>query len=250
MGKRIEQRIYKQLRTLESIQRRFPPERMAFADNAIARSKRLRSHALNQALAKGEVLRESSEDEKPDESAPPRRDLSSGAGDRTLLFAVKARKVSAQITADYLTDEEDNQVREAQQIDQRTKVFIKITDRRLRALKAADPQPADKNAQKNAEDEKREWGVLPRLSRAELLQQYARAIEELIAKLEDAHERNPKSSAIPKALSMLQDATNRQLQTLHSLEPEMSGEAESRAMKQAILQAETANQGAKAALKK
>src|SRR5262249_14660075 len=66
MGKRIEQRIYKQLRTLESIQHRFPSERIAFADNAIARSKRLRSHALNRALAKGEVLRESSEDEKPD----------------------------------------------------------------------------------------------------------------------------------------------------------------------------------------
>src|SRR5262249_54434142 len=47
MAKRIEQRIYRQLRTLESIQRRFPIERIGFADAAVAHSKRLRSHALN-----------------------------------------------------------------------------------------------------------------------------------------------------------------------------------------------------------
>ena len=247
MGKRIEQRIYKQLRTLESIQRRFPIERVGFADDAIARSKRLRSHALNEAIAKGEVLTEP-EDKKPDDPPPP--DGTADADKYAPLFAVKVRRVSVQLGADYLTEEEDNHVREAQQIDERTKVFIKIADRRLTALTGEAPQPADKNAQKKGDDEKRQWGVLPKMGRAELLQQYSRAIEELIAKLEDAHERNPKSSAIPKALTALRDATDRQLQTLHSLEPQMKDDAESHALRQAISQAETANQGATAGLRK
>ena len=247
MAKRIEQRIYKQLRILESIQRRFPVERVRFADDAVARSKRLRSHALNEAIAKGEVLTES-EDKKPED--PPHEDASPGAAKYIPLFTVNVRRVSAQLGADYLTEEEDNHVREAQQIDQRTRVFIKIADRRLAALTGEQPPPDEKNASKKGEDEKRQWGVLPKLSRAELLQQYARAVEELIAKLEDAHERNPKSSAIPKALTELRDATDRQLQRLHSLEASMKDDAESRALRQAISQAETANQGAKDGLKK
>src|SRR5215831_16428467 len=158
LGKKIEQRIYRQLRTLESIQRRFPLERMAFADDSIARSKRLRSHALNEALAKGTVLTESADDGKPDGSAA-RQDESQNVAEHSTLFTVKARRVSTQLTGDYLTEQEDNQVREAQQIEQRTKVFIKIADRRLAALRATAPQPSDKNAQKKSEDEKHDWGV-------------------------------------------------------------------------------------------
>jgi len=51
-------------------------------------------------------------------------------------------------------------------------------------------------------------------------------------------------------LTELRDATDRQLQRLHSLEASMKDDAESRALIQAISQAETANQGAKDGLKK
>ena len=92
--------------------------------------------------------------------------------------------------------------------------------------------------------------MLPKLSRAELLLHYARAIKEGMAKLEDAYERNPKSSAIPKALAALRDATGRHLQTLRVLQSEMKDERESAALREAIDQAETANNGARDGLKR
>ncbi|HKS40269.1 MAG TPA: hypothetical protein VJX74_06610, partial [Blastocatellia bacterium] len=98
-------------------------------------------------------------------------------------------------------------------------------------------------------EETREWGALPNLSRTQLLRHYARAIREGMAKLEDAYERNPKSSAIPKALTALLDATERHIQTLKSLEAGAKDEKELAALKDAIEQAETANQGARDGLK-
>ena len=64
-------------------------------------------------------------------------------------------------------------------------------------------------------------------------------------KLEDAYERNPKSAALPKALAALREATDRHLQALRTLQPEIKDEKESAALRDAIEQAETANQGAR-----
>ena len=133
--------------------------------------------------------------------------------------------------------------------DARAKVFMKIADRRLKAVVGPAASPADKKDQKKVEEEEREWGALPKVSRAELLRHYARAISECMAKLEDAYERNPKSSALPKALSVLRDATDKHLQTLRELKPEMKTETEMAAISGAILEAETANKGARDGLK-
>jgi hypothetical protein len=126
---------------------------------------------------------------------------------------------------------------------------MKIADRRLAALLPASGEQADKKAQKKAEEELREWGEVPKVSRAELLLHYARAIEECIAKMEDAHERNPKSAAIPKALKLMLDATERHIQILQSLEAELKAEREVAAFRRALDQAKTANEGAREGLK-
>jgi hypothetical protein len=127
---------------------------------------------------------------------------------------------------------------------------MKIADRRLAALAGIKPpDPTDKKALKKAEEEEREWGPLPKLSRAELLKHYARAIEELIAKLEDAHERNPKSSDLPRALVVIRDATDNHLKILRALSSEMKEDDETRALATALEQAEMANQGARNGLK-
>jgi hypothetical protein len=71
---------------------------------------------------------------------------------------------------------------------------MKIADRRLQALTGVvTPAPTDKKALKKAEEEAKEWGPLPKVGRAELLGHYAKAIEEAVAKLEDAHERNQRA---------------------------------------------------------
>jgi hypothetical protein len=148
-----------------------------------------------------------------------------------------------------LNEEEDGLVRDAQEIDERIKVFMKIADRRLNAVANGPAEPTDEKAKKQAEKELREWGPVPKVSRAELLDHYARAISEAIAKLEDAHERNPKSSALTRALKTLQEATGRHLSILKSLGPLMKEEKETRALGKAIDQATEANDGAREAIK-
>ena len=148
-----------------------------------------------------------------------------------------------------MTEEEDEHVREAQAADARTKVFMRIADRRLKAIVAPPASPAETKDPKKVEGEEREWGAVPKVSRVELLRHYARAISECMAKLEDAYERNPKSSALPKALAHLRDATDKHLQTLRALKPEMKTESELSAISGAIYEAETANKGARDGLK-
>jgi hypothetical protein len=278
ISKKIEQSLYKQIRTLESIERLFPNDRGPFAEAALKHAKRLRVQALNEAFAGGDVLKDP-EAEKKEKHNSPDGGRASGAPrplDTAALHASRfpagavfrlaqrdalpvgarparpsraAQRESSQIPGDYLTLEEDEHVREAQKADERIKVFMKIADRRLVALKGDAPPPADAKAEKRIAQEAKDWGVLPKMGRADLLRQYARAIEECMAKLEDAYERNPKSSAIPKSLATLRDATQSHIETLRALAPEMKTDREIAAMRDAIDQAETANKGARDGLK-
>src|SRR5581483_138593 len=235
-AKKIEQSLYKELRTLESVERLFPIERVQFAEAAIKQAKRFRVQMLNVAIASGDVLKDPEAEKPPktdnqtenrNEPSPPARAplLEGQPADlpareaiwrpssplREGLFAAGLRRWVRQIPGDYLTEEEDDQVRKAQAPDDRIKVFMRIADRRLAALNPP-PAPADAKAQKKADEEKKEWGELPKLDRAALLRHYTRAIEECIAKLEDAYEHNPKSKALAKALDILREGTDRQLQ--------------------------------------
>jgi hypothetical protein len=248
LSKKIEQKLYKQIKTLETIERLFPEDRVAFAESALKQARQTRIQALNEAFAGGEILKDPEEQKKPGgpgKNNPPNNLMSP----QSMNFMGGNARTRTQIPGDYLNEEEDDQVRKAQKPDDRAKVFMKIADRRLAAITGVKVDPTDKKAQKKAEEEEREWGPLPKLSRADLLGHYARAIEELIAKLEDAHERNPKSSDLPRALVVIKDATERQLQILRALSPETKDEAEARALATAIEQAEMANQGASKGLK-
>lgn len=266
LSKKIEQYLYKHIKTLESIERVFPGERAAFAEAALKNAKRLRVQALNEAFAGGDVLKDPDQQTQEKNNSP---DTSGGSNKPNTRPPISIRSTSlllnrgyefsfhsqapqrspSQIPGDYLTLEEDEHVREAQKADDRIKVFMKIADRRLVALKGDSEAPGDAKAQKKIEEEARNWGVLPKMGRADLLRQYARAIEECMAKLEDAYERNPKSSSIPKALTTLRDATEKQLQSLQALTSEMKSDREIAALREAIDQAETANKGARDGLK-
>jgi hypothetical protein len=291
ISKKIEQTLYKQIKTLESIERLFPVEREAFADAALKHTKALRVQALNEAFASGDVLKDPDEEKKPPPTKeapvknpiPPESKSSGGLTTQTRLqFLVssvsgpfvtpslhsrlaavsylrpaapatasysKRSNALLQVSGDYMTEEEDDHVREAQAADARAKVFMRIADRRLNAIIAPAAPAADKKDQKKVVEEEREWGALPKISRAELLRHYARAVAECMAKLEDAYERNPKSAALPKALSILRASTDKQLETLRALKAEMKTESEIAAIAGAIDEAETANKGARDGLK-
>ena len=265
-AKKIEQSLYRQIKTLESIEHLFPAEREQFAEAALKQAKALRVRALNEAFASGGVLKDPEVDKEPEREAPrkeppknsPAPLASSGARFQpaspssyvpaSIAYVIDAR--GSQIPGDYLTEEEDDHVRQAQAPDDRVKVFMKIANRRLLAITAPPAPPSvDKKDQKKIEEEVREWGALPKLTRAELLQHYARAIAECMNKLEDAYERNPKSSALAKALAHLRDSTDKHLQTLRSLAPELKDENETSALRQAVEEAETANKGSRAGVK-
>lgn len=275
LSKKVEQTLYKQIKTLETIERLFPSEREVFAEAALKQTKHLRVQALNQAFAT-DVLKDPSGEKKP-EGEPPTNDgasderslprLVTGSVPRRVGFSgpsmagfhdslapgrlLYSMRAWSRQGADYLTEEEDDKVRMAQAPDVRAKVFMKIADRRLNAIVGPTPsaEKLDKKEQKKAEEEEREWGVLPKVSRDELLRHYARAIAECMAKLEDAYERNPKSSALPKALAVLRDATDKHLVTLRDLKAEMKTDDEVAAISAAIYEAETANKGARDGLK-
>ncbi|HJQ70463.1 MAG TPA: hypothetical protein VKA70_15905 [Blastocatellia bacterium] len=254
LAKKIEQRLYKQIRVLEEIKDSFPVERLPFAEAALKQSRQLRVQALNESFD-SDVLKEPGAEKKSDKPEgdkekspksplPPLARSFAAQG-----FAAGSPARSTQIPGDYLTDEEDQHVREAQKADDRVKVFMKIADRRLGALSpapvAATDKKAHQKAEEKAEEEERQWGAVPKVSRSQLLLHYARAVREVIAKLEDAYERNPKSSAIPKALTILRDSTDRHLQIIRALEPEMKSDSEIAAWREALDQAETANKGAR-----
>jgi hypothetical protein len=88
VSKKIEQTLYKQIKTLETIERLFPSEREMFDEAALKHSKQLRVQALNEAFA-SDVLKDPEGDKKPENEPhvndgasidPPRRDSRARAG--------------------------------------------------------------------------------------------------------------------------------------------------------------------------
>lgn len=132
---------------------------------------------------------------------------------------------------DHLTEQEDEKVREYQQIDQRIEVFIKAADRRILVLTTPNA------TQKKKEEET--WGPLPTGTRLELLTDYKRILEEAEEKMDDAYQRDGKADFLKKALAKFKDAANRQLPQLRALAPQMTDKKEQRALEEAIEEAET-----------
>ncbi len=115
------------------------------------------------------------------------------------LFLISVFAVpSAAQSRDHLTPQEADLVRDAQVLDQRIEVFVKATDRRMMVLTGA-VAANSKQLKKDAE----KWGELPTGSRAELLADIARILDEAIDKIDDVSLRDEKNPLIPKALRKL-----------------------------------------------
>jgi acyl-CoA reductase-like NAD-dependent aldehyde dehydrogenase len=97
-----------------------------------------------------------------------------------------------------LTDAEEEQVRDAQELDVRMNVFIKVIDRRLLAMTDA-AAAASKQAPKQSD----KWGELRTGTRAELLYDIQRTLEEAIDNIDDAAARDQKNPLFGKAVRVL-----------------------------------------------
>lgn len=158
-----------------------------------------------------------------------------------LLITSLAPATTAQrAKREHLTPQEIEIVRDAQELDVRSGVFIKAVERRLRIV-----------FNQIAPDTKQEkqiaaaLGDLPQGTRTELFYDIAHILDEAIENVDDAAQRNPKSPLLPKAVRKLSDACTRFLAQLTPLRASTTDKAEREQLEQAIDNAQQIVEAAK-----
>jgi hypothetical protein len=152
-----------------------------------------------------------------------------------LLFSVALaapRFVAASATQrEHLTPEEVEMVRDNQELDKRTEVFVKAVERRLAVITGApQAQTPTKREQKEAD----KWGAIPKGTRAQLLGDVARILGEAVTNIEDAAIHEEKSPLIPKSLRILGEACKRFLPQLAALRSSVNEDAEREPLEKAV----------------
>src|SRR5258708_39277166 len=112
-------------------------------------------------------------------------------------------------SGDYMNEQEVDRVRESQEIELRCRVFLFIADRRLKIITGELKQQTPKDEEN--------WGPLPKGTTVELLDAYRRAIAELMEKIDDTYQRNPKVEGFKKALKRVADGTDLELKMLATI---------------------------------
>jgi acyl-CoA reductase-like NAD-dependent aldehyde dehydrogenase len=138
-----------------------------------------------------------------------------------LLAVTLSDSAGAFQSRDHLTPQEVELVKEAQVLDQRIEIFVKAADRRLLVLTGVDA-PTPKQIKKNFE----KWGELPNGSRAELLGDIAKILDEAITNIDDVSARDEKNPLIPKALRKLAAEATRIFDQLRPMREQAKGDAE------------------------
>lgn len=122
----------------------------------------------------------------------------------TILLLLVSFATAAQ-SRDHLTPQEVELVQEAQALDQRTDIFIKAIDRRMLSLNGTQASNA-KQLQKDSE----KWGELPKGTKAELIGDIGRILEEATTNIDDVSFHDEKNPLLSKALRKL-DAAAKQI---------------------------------------
>ena len=122
-----------------------------------------------------------------------------------LLFAANAARAQFR---DFLTDEEIEIVRDAQEIDSRIDVMVHAADRRFAVLRIDVTSPSA------GKKERDEWGSLPKGERIELLFDIKRILQKAIDDLNNIDER-PDSAILPDP----DDKTSKKPKSLAELFP-------------------------------
>jgi hypothetical protein len=135
----------------------------------------------------------------------------------TATFALPAPFQSRE----HLTPQEIDQVKDTQLLDKRIDVFIKAADRRLLAL-----QGVDAASEKQLKKDSGTWGELPTGSRAELVGDIAKILDEAITNIDDVSAHDERSPLVPKALRHLAAEATRIVDQLKPLQAQAKTDAE------------------------
>ncbi|HEX3558120.1 MAG TPA: hypothetical protein VHU19_02890 [Pyrinomonadaceae bacterium] len=157
-----------------------------------------------------------------------------------LLFAALAAVsvVAAAQQREHLTQEEIEMVRDNQELDKRTDIFIKAAERRL--LAATNPEEASRQAAKDKE----KWGEV-KGTRAQLFYDISKILDEAVTNVDDSAQHSPDSPLLRKSLYKLSDAAGRIEPQLAKLREGAREEAEADQLDRAIETAQEILEAAK-----
>lgn len=135
---------------------------------------------------------------------------------------------------EHLTPEEIEFVRDNQELDKRTEVFIKAAERRMLVV----------NSSAEANKDKEKWGEV-KGTRAQLLYDISKILDEAVVNIDDAAEHNPESPLLRKSLFKLAESANRLVPQLNKLREGLQSEAESDNLDRALETAQEIVEAAK-----
>jgi hypothetical protein len=146
------------------------------------------------------------------------------------LFTAQQPQAGSAAARDHLTPQEADLVRDAQELDKRTAVFIKAAERRLLAIN-------DPNAAKQMQKDVEKWGEL-KGTRADFLYDIYKILDEAITNVEDVGARDERNPLIPKSIRKLAEASTRMIQQLAPLRDKVTEDRERNSLERAIENAE------------
>jgi len=141
----------------------------------------------------------------------------------TLLITLFAGStfIAAAQQRDDPTEKEVDLVKEAQALDKRIDVFIKAAERRMMVINNS----AGANAKQLKKDSE-QWGELPTGSRAELVSDIAKILDEAITNIDDVSARDERNPLIGKSLRKLAQTVNAMMAQLKPLAAGAKSDAE------------------------
>lgn len=141
-----------------------------------------------------------------------------------LLLVVSLLLINTAVAQrDSLTPQEVDLVKEAQILDKRTDVFIRAMERRVMVINGT--AAAATNA-KVLKKEAERWGDLPTGSRAELISDIARIVDEAITNIDDVALKDERNPLIGKSLRKLAASVTSIMDQLKPLSEQAKSEAE------------------------
>ncbi len=151
-----------------------------------------------------------------------------------IFFLLLISFATAAQSRDHLTPQEVELVQEAQVLDLRTGIFIKAIERRMLALNLTQVTNA-KQFQKDSE----KWGELPKGTRAELISDIARILEEAITNIDDVSFHDEKNPLLSKALRRLDSTAEQIVAQLRPLEEQTKNADEISSISQVLENAQS-----------
>ncbi|MDQ3130570.1 MAG: hypothetical protein M3Q99_07400 [Acidobacteriota bacterium] len=135
-----------------------------------------------------------------------------------LFFSIALPSSANAQKRDYMTDAETELVRDAQEIDRRIDVLVKMIDRRF-AIINNETLKAEKNSEK--------WGEMPKGTRLELLSDINKLLQKAIDDIDDVAAHNRMDGKLfPNAMKNLAAASNKYLPKLKSVYDQSPDEKE------------------------